>query len=127
MLTQPDPARAEIDHHSPVLLPGGKALIFTVHDGAERFSVHLQVIATGQRKIILENGFDARYLATGHLVYGSGRSLFAVPFSLDRLERAGTPLKLIDNVATEPRNGEGSFRVSSTGTLVYVPEPSRSG
>ena len=79
-ITPLDRARSEIDHHFPRILPGGKAVMFTIHEGAERFRVGAQVLATGERKVLIESGFDAQYSPTGHLVYGKGSSLFAVPF-----------------------------------------------
>ena len=106
-ITTPDRARSEIDHHFPKILPGGKAVMFTIHDGNERYRVGVQELATGERKVLLESGFDPQYSPTGHLVYGKGGSLFAVPFNVDRLELTGTPVKLLDDVATlRQRAGE---------------------
>jgi serine/threonine-protein kinase len=122
-VTTPDMARSEIDHHFPRLLPGGKAVMFTAHLGTERFQVGAQVLATGERKVLIESGFDAQYSSTGHLVYGKGSSLFAVPFDADRLEVTGAPVKLFDDIRTILSNGEALFSLSPSGTLVFVPSP----
>jgi serine/threonine protein kinase/Tol biopolymer transport system component len=126
-ITPLDRARAEIDHHSPRILPGGKAVLFTIHEGAERFRVGAQVLATGERRALIETGFDAQYSPTGHLVYGNGGSLLAVPFSLDRLVVTGAPVKLLDEVETVAANGEASFSLSPAGTLVFMPAAPRGG
>jgi serine/threonine protein kinase/Tol biopolymer transport system component len=112
----------EVDHHNPVLLPGGQAVLFTVHEGKEQFSIAVQSLASGERKVLIASGFDARYSATGHLVYGSEHAILAVPFDLTRLEVTGAPVTLVDHVATNPLTGIGSFRLSATGSLAYQPE-----
>ena len=99
--------------------------MFTAHLGTERFQVGAQVLATGERKVLIESGFDAQYSSTGHLVYGKGSSLFAVPFDADRLEVTGTPVKLFDDIDTFLSGGEALFSLSPSGTLVFVPSPPR--
>jgi len=122
-----DTARHEIDHHFPRILPGDKAMLFTIHAGAERFRIGVQVLATGARKVLVEDGFDAQYSPTGHLVYSNRASLLAVPFDLDRLEVTGPPAKLLDGVATFPGDGEADYSLSPVGTLVFAPAPVRTG
>jgi len=117
----------EVDHHNPVMLPGSQAVLFTVHEGKEQFSIAVQSLASGQRKVLIESGFDARYSATGHLVYASGHALLAVPFDLQRLEVTGAPVTLVEHVATTALTGIGGFRLSANGSLVYQPEQSIAG
>jgi eukaryotic-like serine/threonine-protein kinase len=124
-VTTPDKARSEIDHHAPKVLPGGKALLFAVHEGLGQFRVAAYDLASGTKKIVIESGFEPQYLPSGHLVYATGRTLMAVPFSVERLEVSGTPVKLVDDVTTSAPDGNGNFSVSPTGTLAFVPEPSR--
>ena len=114
----------EYDHHSPHLLPGGQALLFTIHEGVERFSIAIQSLASGQRKVIIESGFGARYSPSGHIVYAGGSAIRAVPFDLRRLEVTGPPITLIEHVATIPNDGDGNFRLSESGSLVFQPEQS---
>ena len=117
----------EVDHHNPVMLPGGTAVLFTVHEGKEQFSIAVQSLASGERKVLIPAGFDARYSATGHLVYGSEHAILAVPFDLARLEVTGAPVTLVDHVAMMPLTGIGHFRLSTNGSLVYQPERSIAG
>jgi Tol biopolymer transport system component len=124
-ITTPDKARSEIDHHFPRLLPGGKAVMFTAHLGTERFQVVAQVLATGERKVLIESGFDAQYSPTGHLVYGKGTSLLAVAFDADRVEVTGAPVKLFDDIDILPSDGLAFASLSPSGTLVFFPSPSR--
>jgi Tol biopolymer transport system component len=117
----------QVDHHNPVLLPGGEAVLYTSHHGKELFSVVAESLATGERKVLIQSGFDARYSATGHLVYGSESSIFAVAFDLSRLEVTAVPVKLVDHVGNLPLTGVGSFRLSGNGSLVYQAEQPISG
>ena len=122
-LTIVDAHRPEIDHHAPETLPGGRALLVTIHEGERRFRIDVVTPATGARRTVVENGFDARYVPTGHLVYGAGSALFAAPFDLARLELSGPPVQLLDGVAMDEREGDGHYSLSDTGTLVFLPLP----
>ena len=73
--------------------------------------------AVGQR---LRGGRDARYVATGHLVYNAAGTLQAVGFDLARLDVTGLPVSLVEQIGGSA-NGPGDFSVSADGTLVYVP------
>ncbi len=118
-----DSSRSEIDHHAPRILPGGRALLLTVHQGESRFRIDVLTLATAEQRTIVADGFDAQYSPTGHLVYGSGADLFAVRFDVGRLIVADAPVKLLDRVNTEPSNGVGNFALSTAGTLVFLPQP----
>ena len=120
-LTTADPAKSEIDHHAPERLPGGRALLVTVHEGERQFRVDVLTLATGTRRTVIEDGFDAQYMPTGHLVYVAGATLFAVPFDLERLEVSGRSVQLLDGVATDQHEGDGHYALSDTGTLVFLP------
>ena len=80
----------------PQTLDGGRALLFTLATGAgaERWDtaqIVVQVLSSGERKVVLRGGSDARYLPTGHLVYALGGTLLAVPFDVKKLEVRGGP------------------------------------
>ena len=66
---------------------------------------------------------DAKYVPSGHLVYLVGSTLMAVPFDLGRMETAGSPVPVLEEVYVSgdgPRGGFGAFSVSRTGVLVYA-------
>ncbi len=83
---------------------------------------------TGERKVLLEGGTDARYVSTGHLVYAHMGTLMAAPFDVEKLEVTGDPVALLDGVAQAVHGsinsldtGAARFSVSPSGTLAYVP------
>ena len=64
-------------------------------------------------------GSDARYLSSGHLVYGVAGSLQAVAFDLDRLETVGPAVPVVPQIRMT-NQGAVAFDVARDGTLVYV-------
>jgi eukaryotic-like serine/threonine-protein kinase len=117
-LTTANPVKSDIAYHLPRLLPGGRALLISVHDSDALFRIDVLTLATGERRTVVARGYHAEYSPTGHIVYGEGDALFAIPFDGDRLTATGTPVKLVDGV----ENIEG-FALSATGTLVFQPQP----
>ena len=120
--------------HGPEILPGGKQLLFTLATGRatdrwDHASIVVQSLASGERKVLIEGGSDARYVPTGHLVYAIGGSLFAVAFDLERLEVRSAPMSVLEGVrrADASSSGGAHFSVSANGTLVYVAGPRSPG
>ena len=89
-------------------------------DAAEIVVVDLE---TGDRNTVVRGGSDARYLPTGHLVYATGSTLFAVGFDPRNLDVIGGPVPVIEGVR-RPGGREtaaAQFSFAEDGTLVYVP------
>jgi eukaryotic-like serine/threonine-protein kinase len=107
----------------PQLLPDGKHLLFTIWRGSsfDESDIAVRSLESGEQKILVRGGCDARYLPTGHLVYGRGGALLAVPFDADKREIRGAPVIVLEDVATGIMYGEVHFSVSERGTLVYAP------
>jgi serine/threonine-protein kinase len=126
-LTSPDATAGEIDHHAPHFLPGGRAILFTIHAGPEVFRVAVRSLETGVQRTIIDDGFNARYVPSGHLVYGRADMLLAAPFDVTRLEITGPSLPVVENVATRTQDGQAVFSVAADGTLAYLPAVARDG
>ena len=62
-------------------------------------------IDSGARKVLLTGGSDARYVATGHIVYARGEVLFAQAFDLSRLEVIGGPVPVVQGLSRTPNPG----------------------
>jgi len=79
----------------PQLLPDGKSVLFTDFSAQpQKIRVHSPKIGN-QKELV--TGRWGWYLPTGHLVYAVGDgpvTLFAVPFNLEKLEVAGTPVTI---------------------------------
>jgi serine/threonine-protein kinase len=119
------PAESGEVARQPQMLPGGKAVLFTLSGGLGEWNqgrVVMQFPETGERRVLVEGGTDAGYVATGHLLYVQGHTLFARPFDRRRLEITGGPVSMIEGVAQNSGSGVAQFSASSTGSLVYVPD-----
>jgi len=128
-ITSLDQSRGEISHRFPRLLPGGKAVIFTIKtnligsfDDAE---IAVARLDTGERHILVEGGSCAEYAPSGHIVYAHGGSLLAVPFDESRLAVTGSPKPVLGGVTTDPSSGATMFSSSSSGILTYAPGTNR--
>ena len=118
-------AEADEVGHYPQVLPDGKAVLFTVGDGTswDEAEIVAHSLQTGERKVLIEAGKHARYVATGHLVYVSSETLFAVPFDVDTLEVTTGPITMVEGVRTADwnRRAAAHFSISDAGSLVYLP------
>ena len=111
--------------HGPQVLPGERAVLFTLGDGTNWDDAQIVVhsLETDERKVLIESGRDARYVPTGHLVYVFDGTLLAVPFDLDKLEVTGGPIPMAEDIRIardRANSGAAQFSVSDTGALVYV-------
>jgi serine/threonine-protein kinase len=112
---------------SPQLLPDGH-LLFTLRPKSagsnwDESQIVIQDLKSGDRKVVVEAGSDARYLSTGHLVYAVGATVFAVPFDVKKLQVTGGPVPILDGVRrTNAETTAAAFLAASdNGTLAFVP------
>ena len=121
LLTTPDPEQGERDHLWPEILPGGRAVLFTIEPQGSNENAQIAVLSLESRtyEVLLPAGSHARYVPTGHLVYGVRDTLQAVGFDLDRLEVTSDPVPVVDTVNMKA-SGAANFSVSENGSLVYV-------
>ena len=130
VVTTPDRAQGEADHLWPELLPGGRAVLFTltaVTGGLDAAQVAVLDLATGARTVLVRGGSHAHYVSSpstssgpaGYLVYAAAGTLRAVAFDLDRLETRGTPVPVVPEVVTAALGGVDAV-VAADGTLAYV-------
>jgi serine/threonine-protein kinase len=103
---------------SPVLLPGGRAVLFHVVGNARRVAV--LDLDTGQEKTLVEGGMFPRYVDTGHIVFFRADTLMAVPFDASKVAVTGEAVALMQGIRF-PAGAAPNFAVSATGTLAYVP------
>jgi len=106
-------------HWQPRFLPGGKALLFAVSSG-ERRRIDSLVLATGERRTLLDDGAMPMYAASGHLVFVRDGELLAAPFDADRLAVTGPTVQASDKVPAQVQ-GLPSIDISASGTVVYAP------
>jgi serine/threonine-protein kinase len=112
----------------PQILDGGKALLFTLAglataEGFDQAQVVVQPLPSGQRKVIVRGGSDARYVPSGHIIYSFGGNVRAIPFDLKKLETRGSAVGVLDGVmrVSIPLAPDTQLSFSSNGALAYIP------
>ncbi len=114
ILATPDAEKGEGAYTCPKVLPGGKALFFDV-TANNRPQIRVLSLETGEQKVVVEDGINAYYAPTGHLVYQTRRALLAAPFDLARLEVMGNAVPILKGVRGV------DYALAADGTLAYVP------
>jgi serine/threonine-protein kinase len=124
------PTAADEMADSPQLLPGARAVLFSVKkltDDWDQGQIAVQPLDGGPRKTVVTGGSAAIYVDTGHLVYAVGTALFAVPFDLGKLTVTGGAISIVEGVnrgfqtSTPKSPATAQYAVSSTGSLVFAP------
>ena len=111
----------------PEWLPGGThALVMILHATQvvlDSTTIGVVDVAAGTVRPLPLRGFFPRYLRSGHLVYGQGNALMAVPFSLAKRSPIGAPTRLVEPV-TGGNVGLPRVAVADNGWLVAHLSPS---
>jgi len=130
VLTELDPSQGEAAHRLPQLLPGGRAVLFTVLKGmfSENAEIVVEWLDTHERTVLVRGGSDGRVVPTGHLVFARQGALMAAPFSLERLAVTGEAVRVVEDLmhtsgaaSTTLDSGVAQYSFSASGSLVFVP------
>ena len=120
-LTVLDRSLGEEGHVWPQILPGGQYVLFTSYRSAGSDNqFELYSLETGQRHSILKGGTCARYVPTGHIVYADNKTLYAVPFDIEKLKVTASAVPVVQDVIT-PESRSAQCAISTDGTLAYIP------
>lgn len=112
-----------VGQDSPRLLPDGDSLVFSRRrfgTGWDEAEIVLRSLSTGEQKVLLTGGSDARYVETGHLVYAIGDSLLGVGFDLETRTVRGAPRELVSGLTRALALGSANYGVARDGTLAYL-------
>jgi len=109
----------------PQFLPGGEWLLYAVRRSGNSFDdaeiVVRSLTGSGETKVLIRGGRDARYVPTGHLVYAFSDVVFARPFDPSRMEFTGGAVSVLQEIAgASGASGASQFQFSSLGSLVYL-------
>ena len=120
-LTTPQAEKGE-RHAWPDHLPGGKAIVFSITDQPTFNEGRIAVLSleTGRHHTVVEQGYHARFLTTGHLAYLLNGDLMTMLFDGARLAATGPPTRSEKAVSAESVSGDAGFGVSADGLLAYA-------
>ena len=108
----------------PEVLPNGRAAVFTTVDGAG-FQLAAVSLETGAVLPLGLEGTSPHFVTHGYLLFARmDGAVLAAPFDRNALRITGPALPVADDILVGI-GGEARVRVSHTGVLAYVPEPSR--
>jgi serine/threonine protein kinase/WD40 repeat protein len=129
-VTERSQEKGETAHAWPQVLPGSRAVLFTVRGGGSwsDASIDVVLLKTGERKTVQRGGYFGRYLPTtngaGRLIYVHQNSLLGAPFDLSRLAVTGPPQPLLEDVSLTGLAGSANLDFSpapsGSGTFVYL-------
>ena len=115
-------------HYWPQVLPGSRAAIFTLYQGAsdDRRKIAVVSLVTGKLQVLAAlTGTHPRYQPSGHLLYARFGTLYAATFDLRYPEAVGQPQPVLGDVYFNLGTGYTAFDVAGSGSLVYVPGAQR--
>ena len=107
----------------PKLLPGSRTALANSLDGNQVILISLD---SGEVTPLINDGSNASYVPSGHLVWTSGDNLLAAPFDIEKLEITGNAHTVVEGVLSEPTL-VAHYAVSNEGTLVYLPGTAEGG
>lgn len=93
-LTVPDDGER---HELPQMLPGGRAVLFTILSTKRQSRAAVYLLDTGETRTLFE-GTGARYVDSGHVVFGRAGKLWAVSFDIGSLQTRGVARPVRDDV-----------------------------
>jgi serine/threonine protein kinase/Tol biopolymer transport system component len=119
----------ESGYRLPRVLPGGRALLFTTMPHVFGLMARVEAVSLedGERKVVVEDAADGRYLPTGHLVFVRQGVLMAAPFDPTRLELLAPPIPVVEGISQALNSGSNvdnscaaQLTVSDSGLLAYA-------
>lgn len=123
-LTTFDEERGDNTHRWPHTLPDGKWVIYSLGyqglSSADQAIVAAANVETGESKTLIEGGYYAQYVPTGHLVFMRDATLFAVTFDPEKVELTGSPAPIVQGIVTNTGGGGAQYSFSNDGTLAYI-------
>jgi len=106
-------------HRWPQVLPDGNWVMYTARTG-DGFRIEAMSPETRETKILIDDGFFARYAPSGHLLFARNETLMALPFDDRKLESLGPPVTVLDSIETDTKSGAAFYSFSDDGTLAFV-------
>ncbi len=125
-LTEPDRAKSREESHIwPSAIPGTDLIVFTITAGGAQPSVSGKLAVldrlTGRITRLDVQGTSARYVHSGHLIYGvRDGSLRAVRFDPRTTSVSGSPTPVLEGLGVKS-SGAANYDVSSDGRFVFAP------
>ena len=120
-IAAPDASKGERNYLRPTVLPDGRSVVYTVVLSGGQTRLAARRLAGGDAMTVVESGFGAEYLASGHLLYAQeNQRLMAVPFDPATLRTTSSPVPVQEDVSTKVLAGVANVAAAGDGTVVYI-------
>ncbi|MDO9318304.1 MAG: hypothetical protein Q7V56_08900 [Gammaproteobacteria bacterium] len=125
-LTSLNEANEELSHAFPSLVPGKRAVLFTV--GSEPpidRRIEALLLDSGERRVVLDNASGAQVLASGHVLFQRDANVMLAPFDFDTLTVTGAAVAVPDAIGMDSLASpypHAQLVVAGNGLLAYLPE-----
>jgi serine/threonine-protein kinase len=120
LLAAPDASKGEREYSGPEFLPDGRSILYTVGLSGGEHRIAVRRLEGGDATTVVESGFGARYLASGHLLYGQGQRLMTVPFDAEAARTTGPTAPVYESLSTKMLTGVSNIATAADGTVVFV-------
>jgi Tol biopolymer transport system component/tRNA A-37 threonylcarbamoyl transferase component Bud32 len=106
------------------VLPEGRRILATSTNrgiSADYADIQLVDLQTREVTVLIERGYDARYLPSGHIVFGRAGNLMAMAFDLKSGKVSGAPVTVVPDVAMDSLFTQNQVAIAANGTLGFAP------
>ena len=129
-VTTYDP-KTETTHRWPLFLPDGRHFLYVsrarVEGRAEFGRLMLASVDGSKPSILITDASNAVYVESGHLIYGRSANLYAWRFDTKALRLEGEAMPIVpDKLSYWEAKNFVPFTAAGDGTLVFLPESTRS-
>jgi eukaryotic-like serine/threonine-protein kinase len=117
-----DPAKKHRAIVWPHVLDDGKTVIATVWSAGDWDDAKVIAFSLEDRtsRVLIDGGYSARYVPTGHIIYLRGGDMLARSFDPETLTVSGPHSVVVRGVAHGSADGEAHFAFSEAGHLIYA-------
>ncbi len=125
-LTTLNEANEELGHWFPSLVPGDRAVLFTV-DSEPPIDRRIEALMldSGERRVVLDNASGAHVLASGHVLFQRDANVMLAPFDFDTLTVTGAAVVVPEAIGMDTLTrsySQAQLVVAGNGSLAYLPE-----
>jgi serine/threonine-protein kinase len=121
-ITKPDPAASEISHRNPLVLPGGKALLFMVWTGpgADEHRIEYLSLSDGHREVVLRNADGPLAIVRDRLVYSREDTILSAPWNPARPSLEGVDPTVLPFFGQHENEGVSAYAATADGMFVHL-------
>jgi len=117
---QLDKSRQEMLQKFPCFLPDGRHFVYRSRSAAAgKSGIYLGSLDSPETRMLIPGESNVSYAPPGFLIYGRQDTLLAQPFDIKKLQLAGEPFPIAENVARAIGMPISLFSVSQNGVLLY--------